>query len=96
MADEEKLQAAIGKLPKTALGINFFLRKNHIKGIAGNARKCPLAEYLKTEAGISDVSVSQRAIEGRYPILLTPTPGMKKFIRQFDKNRIGYRGLKKY
>ena len=91
MPDVIELQAAIDKLPKTAIGINFYLRRNHIDGFTAAPAVCPLANYFKEE-GIVDPYVETNRVEsGR--LSAPSTPGMKRFIKAFDKGRFGFRGL---
>jgi hypothetical protein len=70
-------------------GIRDFFVANGIKGMRMRACKCPVANYLRNETGVSIVSVGTRFIHAPdvvgIPVdILTPT-NVGNFIFQFDQ-----------
>lgn len=82
----EKVSKAIDALPKDAECIAAFFKKTGVRGKVGSTPSCPIARYVKKEAGLKHVSVNGQRIAFSGEQVATPL-WCGFFISKFDNGQ---------
>lgn len=88
MTLDERMEAALNKLPSDAAGVAGYLVDRGITGVRDHCAACPFSRWLRTElqlsAALSDISEVIAVGDDGVIVRMDTPPGIAGFIVDFD------------